>query len=104
MAIHAPTMGAPNRAPFIPAPPAAITRVLSRFDRDQLAGFITVAIDLLDLSDGDNDIEANGDELDGTASEDDFYPHTNNGWFGPGCPIADSDMGGDEHGEAEGAL
>lgn len=42
---------------FAPVPPAAISRVLSRFDRDQLAGFIAVAIDLLDLADGDPDLE-----------------------------------------------
>ena len=94
MATHAPITGAPIRAPFIPAPPAAITRVLSRFDREQLSGFITVALDLLDLAEGDSDIEANGDELDGTAGEDDFYPHSN--WQGsPGCPVADP--GGCEH-------
>ncbi|WP_414901293.1 hypothetical protein ACMT1E_15050 [Sphingomonas flavalba] len=57
MATHAPTTGAPTRASFISAPPPAITRVLAAFDRDQLAGFVAVAIDLLDLADGDPDRE-----------------------------------------------
>jgi hypothetical protein len=35
------------------APPAAISRLLARFDREQLAGFIEVAIDLLDVAAGD---------------------------------------------------
>ena len=73
-----------------PPPPAAVSRILSRFDRDQLAGFIAIAIDLLDVAEGDADVEANGDELDGTAGEDDFFPHSQ--WKGePGCPIADPD-------------
>lgn len=90
MATHAPITGAPKRALSIPAPPAAITRALARFDRDQLAGFIAVAIDLLDLAEGDTDTEANGDELDGTDAEDDFHPHID-GRGEPGCPVSDSD-------------
>jgi hypothetical protein len=84
MAVHASITAA---APFTPAPPAAITRILSRFDRDQLAGFIAVAIDLLDAADGDSDIEPNGDELDGSRAEDDFIRHIELG--GPGCPFSD---------------
>jgi len=51
---------------FVPAPPAAITRVLATFDRNQLEGFIAVALDLLDLADGDPEAE------DSTDLEDDF--------------------------------
>lgn len=54
---------------FAPAPPAAVTRVLATFDRDQLAGFIAVAIDLLDLAAGDPDVEPNGDEEDSDGDE-----------------------------------
>jgi hypothetical protein len=36
----------------------------------------------------DDDLELNGDEKDGVASEDDFWPHSNS-LAGPGCPIAD---------------
>ncbi|BBC74404.1 hypothetical protein AEB_P3536 [Altererythrobacter sp. B11] len=63
--------------------------MLSRFDRAQLEGFIAVAIDLLDLVDGDRDVEANGDELDGNGAEDDFMTHE---IAGPGCPVADPDV------------
>lgn len=66
-------------AQFTPPPPAAITRVLSTFDRDQLAGFVAVAIDLMDLADGDPDFEDH-------KLEDDFTQHADDG---PGCPLAD---------------
>jgi hypothetical protein len=76
-----------------PVPPAAISRVLARLDREQLAGFIEVAIELLDVAAGDPDLELNGDEEDGTRAEDDFgCPSAN----GPGCPISDpGEDGGD---------
>lgn len=57
----------PNGFPPMPA----VARILSRFDRAQLAGFIAVAIDLADAMDGDPDgedddpAEAAGDERDG---------------------------------------
>ena len=79
----------PNQFPPMPA----VARILSRFDRDQLHGFIAVAIDLADAMDGDSDTEANGDELDGNASEEDFMYH---GGDGPGCPIADPDYAVDD--------
>ena len=44
------------------APLPAVTRVLSRYDRAQLADFIEVAIGLLDTMDGDPDLEPNGDD------------------------------------------
>lgn len=74
-----------NMESFTPIPPAAVSRVLATFDRDQLAGFIAVAIDLLDLADGDT-------ELEETDTEDAFELS----WIargydtGPGCPIADA--------------
>jgi hypothetical protein len=48
-------MGAVQR--FAPAPPAAVSRVLRTFGRAELEGFIAVAIDLLDLADGNPDAE-----------------------------------------------
>jgi hypothetical protein len=46
-------------------------------------------IDHLDEMDGDPDLEANGDELDGSLGEDDFCDH-NADWLGhPGCPLSD---------------
>ncbi len=62
----------PNSIP--PAP--AVMRVLGKFDRQSLASFISVAIDLLDVLDGDPDLEA-------TATEDDFCDH---GEHGPRLP------------------
>jgi len=48
-----------------------------------------IAVDTLDRLDGDPDIEANGDELDGCGpSEDEFYPH---GDQRAGCPLSDPD-------------
>ena len=75
-----------NRGASLPA----ISAILARYDRDTLAAFIPVAIDLLDATDGDIDVEPNGDEVDGNFSEDDFVEH---GGFGPGCLIADTGMG-----------
>jgi hypothetical protein len=91
-------MGALASSPFAATP---IEQILSRFDRAQLEGFISVAIELLDIADGDLDVEPNGDELDGDMSEDDFCWQNAN-WIGaPGCPV--SDPGGDplDDGEAE---
>jgi hypothetical protein len=55
----------------------------------------------LDDTDGDPDPSPDGDELDGTAAEDDFYPHSN--WRGePGCPISDPGGGAaDDEGESD---
>jgi hypothetical protein len=79
----------------IPGAATPIERILGRFDRAQLEGFIAIAIDLLDLADGDPDVERNGDELDGSMGEDDFHDQSAD-WLGhAGCPIADP--GGCEH-------
>lgn len=82
MAIHTPITGGQPRAHFVPVPPAAVSRILFRFDRAQLGAFISVAIDLLDAADGDDDLEITG-------LEDDFIEHASDG---PGCPIADIDL------------
>lgn len=58
---------------YPPAP--AVMRILSRFDRSQLHGFIAVAIELADAMDGDPDVEdddpneAVGDEQDASTRE-----------------------------------
>ncbi len=54
-------------------PPAAIMRVLSRYDRPRLAAFVTVAIDLLDILDGDADLEPNGDDEPNGDEQDASY-------------------------------
>ena len=43
-------------------PMPAVARILSRFDRPTLASFLSVAIDLLDVLDGEADSEGNGDD------------------------------------------
>ncbi len=55
-------------------------------------------IEALDTMDGDTDVEANGDELDGSLGEDDFHGHGTTPWTGPGCPVSDpgEDEGHDE--------
>ena len=80
-----------------PAPPPmpAVARSLVRYDRPTLESLLAVAIDLLDVMDGNPDTEANGDETDCNGAEDEPC-----GWFalhseGPGCPVADP--GGGEH-------
>lgn len=85
-------MGALDR---VPAPPAAVSRVLSRFDRPALEAFIAVALDLLDLADGDSDLEETGDEQDGSLSEEEPAARFAEMGNGPGCDVADP--GGCEH-------
>lgn len=58
-------MGVHKHPTTPPSPPAAISRILSRFTRTELEGFVAVAIDLMDVADGDPDLE------DGTDREQD---------------------------------
>ena len=86
---HTPAPSSASGAPlpsigFAPMP--AVARVLAGFQRDQLAGFIEVALGLLDVADGDPDFE------NATDLEDD---HALSSWAidpanGPGCNIADT--------------
>ncbi len=98
MAIHAPITGAPSRAPVIRHPASlpsmpAVQRILLRYarhDRETLEAFLSVAIDLLDLVDGDPEAET-GNDL-----EDDFTLSpmaAAYGGDGPGCAISDQDAG-----------
>ena len=49
-------------ATFPASPPLiAVARVLGRFDRSTLEAFLTVAVELLDVADGDADLEENAD-------------------------------------------
>jgi hypothetical protein len=89
-------------------PPAPVLAILSRYKREDIEAFIAVAIDLLDLADGDPDVEGidddaepvdddtelNGDERDTGNAEDECLA----GSFlheGPGCPIGDPGGGAD---------
>ncbi len=96
MAIHAPITGAPTRASFKIAlnlsQLAAADLILELFGRENMELAIETLIERLDAADGDPELEADGDLLDGCRSEDDFgdFPAGLNGeWFGPGCPISD---------------
>jgi len=88
---------APVTLPGTIPPMPAVARILSRYDRGKLAAFVTVAIDLLDVMDGDPDLEE--DDPSGVADEDGINTLVGDGSFlgqrGPGCPI--SDPGGCEH-------
>lgn len=76
----------------LPTAASPVERVLSRFSRDELHGFVAVALDLLDLAAGDADREPDGDELDGSTAEDDYGA---DGLCGPGCSISDPPEEGD---------
>ena len=72
-------MNAPPTFPTIPPMPA-VARILSRFQRDQLASFIEVAIGLLDIADPDHDLEDNGDdELTGDEQDAAWTEHHTRG-------------------------
>lgn len=84
----------PQSATVIPFPPASAT-----FDpgakallRESLTGAINELVALLDALDADPDLEANGDELDGSLGEDDFCEHNSHYPHGPGCPCSDPDF------------
>lgn len=83
-------MGAIDHPTSQPVPPAAVSRILSRFSREELEGFVAVAIDLMDVADGDPDRE------NATDLEDDFtlspvaVAYTDHG---PGCSVSDQDAG-----------
>lgn len=70
---------------FPPMP--AVARILSRHDRGKLAAFVTVAIDLLDVLDGDPDREGECSEDEVSRCTDIGQPVRGNG---PGCDIADT--------------
>jgi hypothetical protein len=74
------------------APPAAVMRILNRFNRDELSAAIAVLVELLDIWDGDADLER-------TDAEDDFTERQSKRWHGPGCMIADPDKCVDDEGE-----
>lgn len=61
-------------------------RLIALFERDEIERAVDSLINWLDDHDGDIELEANGDELDGNACEDDFMYHEPDG---PGCPVAD---------------
>lgn len=89
---------APVTLPGTIPPMPAVARILSRYDRDKLAAFVSVAIDLLDVLDGDADDEPCGDEQDGNFAEDDVAARFANMGQGPGCIVSDFDRAVDDSG------
>ena len=62
-----------------------------------LADVCEQLVGTLDVVAGDPDLEPDGDELDGNASEDDFMDHGRSGSEnGAGCPISDPDAAVDD--------
>jgi len=74
---------------------AALLTVIPSLSRPELGRLVQRMIDRMDEMDGDNDLEPNGDELDGSMGEDDFCDHSTYA-PGPGCPIADPDLAVDD--------
>ncbi len=71
-------MGIQQQIGFQPMP--AVARILAGFQRDQLAGFIEVAIGLLDIAEPDADLEDNGDdELTGDEEDSAWTEHHTRG-------------------------
>ena len=89
-----PNMGSVSALPAIPPMPA-VARILARFERDQLAGFIAVALDLLDTLDGPEDAE--DDDPCGQCDEDGINTDLERACTGsPGCDISDPDYAVDD--------
>ncbi len=100
----------------------AIARILARYDRQRLEGFISIAIDLLDVVDGDPDLEIEDPagetvpvvddlslppeeddadpDLEETDAEDSFVLSTNALRLnhGAGCNVGDPDCAVDDNG------
>lgn len=87
-----------NRADIVQAPIQDLAVAMLRFDRNTLAGFVEVAVAILDCADGDPETEPNGDETDHNHSEECFIKHMTGRETFPGCPISDPDV---EHNGAE---
>lgn len=84
----------PGRASAFPL--NLIAQALPKLTRHELEAVTERLIEYLDTLDPDPDVESNGDELDGTAGEDDFYPHSYRWKAEPGCPISDPDCAIDD--------
>jgi len=83
----------PNRFP--PAAAARVAqRMLARFNREELGNAIEVLVELLDVWDGDPDLEETG------AEDDTRFPAKS--LYGPGCPLADPAEDDDDDAEHDG--
>lgn len=69
----------------------ALMRTIARQPRRRLEAAVEMLLQVLDLIDGDADLEPDGDERDSNGAEDDFMNHSL--WAaGPGCAVSDPDM------------
>lgn len=88
-----------------PAPPSndparrslRFRRLVKLFERDEIEAGVDALLSYLDARAADADTEANGDELDGGLSEDDFIRHAAR-LRQPACPIADPGEDDDDDG------
>lgn len=88
----------PVTLPGTMPPMPAVARILSRYDRPKVEAFIAVALDLLDVLDGDADAELDGDDADGDFAEDEPAARFARLGNGPGCIIGDPDEAADDQG------
>ena len=82
------------RHPAFTPPMPAVTRILAQFDREQIEGFIEIAIGLLDIADGDPDAEEDNQDCC-VACDDTGGKHVWNGYGNhlPGDPDDAEDVG-----------
>lgn len=75
-------------------PPAMALSIIPSLPRAVLERLAQQIIDHLDDTDGDVDVELNGDENDYSGAEDDCDESRYRGMdLGPGCPVADIAVG-----------
>ena len=105
MATHAPITGARRRAtttlPLFMLPrtrPGRMVRRAALFDRREVAAVIDGLIFLLDMRDGDPDLEPNGDELDASGAQEEDWGRGN---FGAGDGYAGNPEDAERDGPAE---
>lgn len=75
-----------HQVQIFPAPGAGAIVVFDT--RESIEEAVAALIERLDAIDGDPDLEPNGDELDGSLSEEDFYDRQDP-WGAAGCPVGD---------------
>lgn len=83
-------------------PMPAVTRILTRFDRPKLEGFVEVAIGLLDVIDGDADEEWDPRNEGEPAYDQRSFAFLNQYADGPGDSVSDPGGGNvEDEGEPE---
>lgn len=94
----------------VDGPPAgALALRMTRKRRAAVESAVTSLLALLDYIDGDADLE-DGDQDHGADEGEPFFHdpvarrQNRSRYAGPGCPISDSDYGGEEPGEREDAI